>query len=58
MLDVEAVLPGGDDSELRGIRIQLQTIRAQLDGIQVAVAHQKDGHTTSSKSVDANDANS
>jgi hypothetical protein len=43
LVALEGTVPGGDDTELRGILLQVQVITAQVAGIATANEVQKDG---------------
>jgi len=43
LIALEGTVPGGDDTELRGILLQVQVITAQVAGIAAANEVQKDG---------------
>jgi len=43
LIALEGTVPGGDDTELRGILLQVQVLAAQVSGIATANDVQKDG---------------
>lgn len=43
LIALEGTVPGGDDTELRGILLQMQVLAAQVSGIATANEVQKDG---------------